>query len=135
MCQIKGDKRKINMANYNVLITNGTGSQNMEVGTYTVTATYAPGYDLTTLAPTSYTVNPTTQDANFTVSASGTLTITFNETGAEGGTPISSGTVVMTDATGEIQYGSAVNIDENGVVTFNNVPYGTYSLYGCILYA
>ncbi|MBO4726484.1 MAG: hypothetical protein J5598_02690 [Clostridia bacterium] len=121
------------MANYNVLITDGSGSENMQYGTYTVSATYAPGYDLTTLAPTSYTVNATSQSGAFTLSASGTLTVTFNETGSEGGTPITSGSVVMTDETGETQYGSVVEVNENGVATFNNVPYGSaqnpYTLY------
>ena len=112
------------MANYDVTITNGVGSKNMEPGTYTVSATYAPGYELTSLEPTSYTVASGSSGA-FTLAANGTLTITFNETGAEGGTPIPSGTVVMTDPTGETQYGSAVNIDSNGVATFENVPYGS----------
>ena len=121
------------MANYDILITNGTGSATMEPGSYTVSATYAPGYELTSLQPTSYTVSSGAQPAAFTLAANGTLTINFNETGAAGGTPITSGTVVMTDATGETQYGSVVNIDENGVATFENVTYGTaeagYTLY------
>ncbi|MBO4823460.1 MAG: hypothetical protein J5580_02735 [Clostridia bacterium] len=129
---LKGGQKKT-MANYNVLITNGVGSESMEPGTYTVTATYAPGYDLTTLAPTSYTVTSDSQTGAFTLSANGTLTITFNETGATGGTPITAGTVVMTDATGETQYGPVVNIDANGVAIFDNVPYGStqsaYTLY------
>ena len=129
----KGVRKKFTMANYDVLITNGSGSKNMELGTYDVTATYAPGYDLTTLEPTSYTVNAAGQTGAFTLSASGTLTITFNETGAAGGTPITSGTVVMTDSTGAAQYGPIVEVDENGVATFENVPYGSaqsaYTLY------
>jgi len=121
------------MANYDVLITNGVGSKNMELGTYTVSATYAPGYDMTTLEPTSYTVTSSGQTGAFTLAATGTLTITFNETGAAGGTPITSGTVVMTDSTGETQYGPVVEIDGNGVATFEHVPYGSaqsaYTLY------
>ena len=132
-CATKGVQKQSIMPNYNVLITNGTGSENMEPGTYSVTATYAPGYDLTSLQPTTYTVGTTQQTGAFTLSASGTLTITFNETGAAGGTPITSGTVVMTDATGDTQYGSPVQIDNNGVATFENVPYGSaqapYTLY------
>ena len=42
-----------NMANYNVTIANGTGTQTMNAGTYTVSASYAPGYDMSTLAPTT----------------------------------------------------------------------------------
>ena len=121
------------MANYDVLIIDGTGSQSMELGTYSVSATYAPGYDLTTLEPTTYTVSSANQTGAFTLSASGTLTITFNETGAAGGVPITSGSVVMTDSTGETQYGPVVEIDENGVAIFENVPYGSpqsaYTLY------
>lgn len=122
------------MANYNVLITDGVGSENMEPGDYSVTATYAPGYVLTSLEPSTYTVTSGgSQTGAFTLSANGTLTITFNETGAEGGTPITAGTVVMTDQTGETQYGSVVNIGADGVATFENVPYGSaetgYTLY------
>ena len=121
------------MANYNVTITNGTGSQAMNAGEYTVSATYAPGYDMGTLSPTTYTATSTAGSGAFIISASGTLTIIFNETGAVGGTPITSGTVVMTDQSGETQYGSVVNIDASGTAVFNNVPYGSaesgYTLY------
>ena len=121
------------MANYDVTITDGIGSQTMNLGTYNVSATYAPGYDLSSLTPASYTVESATQTGAFTLSATGTLTVIFNETGAAGGTPITSGTVVMTDATGEIQYGPVVQIDATGVATFNNVPYDSaqagYTLY------
>lgn len=113
------------MTNYDVTITDGTGSQTMDMGTYTVSAIYAPGYDMTSLAPTNYTVGSSTQTGAFTLAATGTLTITFNETGAEGGTPITSGTVVMTNSTGETQYGPVIEIDSNGIATFNNVPYGS----------
>ena len=129
----RSTNEKLIMANYDVLITDGIGSAAMEPGTYTVAATYAPGYDLTTLQPTSYTVASGTTSGAFTLSANGTLTIVFNETGATGGTPITSGTVVMTDASGTAQYGSVVNINNNGEAIFANVPYGSaqasYTLY------
>ena len=121
------------MADYNVTIINGTGSQTMSTGEYTVSAIYAPGYDMSSLAPTSFAATSTTATGAFTIGATGTLTIVFNETGAEGGTPITSGTVVMTDSTGATQYGDVVQIDSNGTATFNNVPYGSeqsaYTLY------
>lgn len=121
------------MAEYDITIIDGTGSENMNSGTYTVSAIYAPGYDMTTLEPTSYTVSSAGQTGEFTLSANGTLTITFNETGAQGGTPITSGSVVMTDSTGQTQYGDPVEIDSNGEAVFNNVPYGSaqsaYTLY------
>ena len=121
------------MANYNVTIIDGNGSQSMAPGSYSVSAIYAPGYDMETLSPTSFTATSSTSTAAFTISASGTLTITFNETGAAGGTPITSGSVVMTDSTGEVQYGSPVQVDSNGTAVFNNVPFGSaqsaYTLY------
>lgn len=121
------------MADYNVTIIDGKGSETMNMGEYTVSAIYAPGYDMSTLSPTTYNVETGGETGAFTLSATGTLTITFNETGEEGGTPITSGSVVMTDSTGETQYGAVVEVDSNGTATFNNVPYGSeqsaYTLY------
>lgn len=121
------------MADYSVTIIDGNGSQQMNPGEYTVSSTYAPGYDMESLSPTTFTATSSTQTTDFTLSASGTLTIIFNETGAQGGTPITSGTVVMTNSTGDVQYGSVVNINSNGTAVFNNVPYGSaqssYTLY------
>ena len=121
------------MSEYNVTIIDGIGSQSMKPGEYSVSAIYAPGYDMSTLSPTSYTATSTTGTKAFTISATGTLTITFNETGEAGGTPITSGTVVMTDSTGNTQYGPVIQIDSTGTATFNNVPYGSaeagYTLY------
>ena len=121
------------MSDYNVTIINGSGSQTMEIGDYAVSATYAPGYDMSSITPTTFTATPQGATGNFTISASGTLTIIFNETGEQGGNPITSGTVVMTNATGEVQYGEVAQIDSNGTAVFNNVPYGSeqaaYTLY------
>lgn len=116
------------MANYNVQITNGSGSESMKSGNYSVTVS-AAGYDATSLSPTSYTAGASAGTGNFTLSADGVLTLIFNETGASGGTPITSGSVVMTDSTGATEYGSAVNIDATGQAVFNNVPYDATSPY------
>ena len=121
------------MAEYNVTIINGKGSQTMEAGDYSVSAIYAPGYDMTSLAPTNFRASVASSTGAFTLSANGTLNIIFNETGEEGGAPITSGSVVMTDSTGETQYGDVVEVDSNGMATFNNVPFGSeqsaYTLY------
>ena len=111
------------MANYSVNITNGSGTQNMKAGTYSVTVV-ADGFDATSLTPASYVVSDATGTGTFTVSATGTLTFNVNETGAQGGTPITAGTIVMTDSTGNTEYGSAVSIDATGNAVFNNVPFG-----------
>lgn len=112
------------MANYNVTIKNGTGSQAMKSGEYSVTAT-ANGYDTTSLNPKTFTAGRTEGSQTFSLSANGTLTLNVNETGAVGGTPITSGTIIMTDSTGIAEYGSEVTIGGKGDAVFNNVPYGT----------
>ncbi len=120
------------MPNYTVTITNGSGTQTMQRGTYTVTAT-AAGYDPSTLTPDTFTATDSAATQAFTLSANGTLTLTVNDTGAAGGTPITSGTLVMTDASGTTEYGQPVTIGANGEAVFANVPYGTagepFSLY------
>ena len=115
------------MANYNVQITNGVGSAKMQSGNYAVTVN-ANGYDATTLSPDSYTAT-SGGVGNFTVSACGVLTIVFNETGAEGGAPVESGSVVMTDETGEIEYGSPVSINEDGEAVFSHLPFNLDNPY------
>ncbi len=112
------------MANYNVTITNGNGSQAMQKGTYTVSAT-ANGYDTSTLDPKTFTATENAGSQAFTLSANGTLTFIVNETGADGGTPITSGSIVMTDSTGNTEYGTPVTIGADGNAVFANVPYGT----------
>ena len=116
------------MADINVQITNGSGSQALKRGTYAVSVT-ANGYEATTLSPTTYTATDSTGSGAFTVSANGTLTFIFNETGASGGTPITAGSVVMTDSTGSTRYGSPVQIGATGEAVFNNVPYGDTTPY------
>ncbi len=111
------------MANYNVTITNGAGSQTMQAGTYNVAAT-AAGYDVSTLTPATYTATENAGNGAFTLAANGTLTLKVNETGAEGGTAVTGGTVVMTDSTGNTQYGNAVTIDGSGNAVFTKVPFG-----------
>ena len=115
------------MANYNVQITNGQGSANMQAGNYSVSVS-ANGYEAASLSPVSYTAT-SGGVGNFTVSACGVLTIIFNETGAEGGTPITSGSVVMTDESGETEYGSPVSISSNGEAVFNHVPFNLDNPY------
>ena len=119
------------MANYNVQITGGTGSVGMKKGNYNVTVT-ANGFEATTLSPTALEVTGSAATANFTVSANGTLTLIFNETGASGGTAVTSGSVVMTDSSGTTQYGDPVQISATGEAVFDKVPFDQttpYTLY------
>lgn len=116
------------MANYNVQITNGQGSKTMNIGNYDVTVV-ANGYQATSLSPTTYEATSPSGSGAFTVSADGVLTLIFNETGEQGGTAITSGSVVMTDQTGTIEYGPQVSINAVGVATFGNLPYNLDTPY------
>lgn len=111
------------MAQYNVTITNGTGSQDLPAGLYNVT-TAVTGYSNITLDPNTFTATTGTGSQAFTVAAAGTLTLNVNETGASGGTPITSGTFIRCNQTGTTDYGTAKTVSALGVCTFNNVPYG-----------
>ena len=108
---------------YQIVVTNGTATENMQAGNYSVSCTQAEGYDVTSLSPTSCTVTQQEGSFSFTLLATGVLTFEVNETGAAGGTPITSGTIEMTDSAGTANYGTAQI--QNGVATFDNVPFGT----------
>lgn len=112
------------MANYSIDIVNGTASKAICKGNYSVTVS-TRGYDAATLTPQTYCCTAGSIGQVFTVEGAGTLTINVNETGAAGGTPITGGSIVMTDSTGTTQYGSPVSIAANGNAVFEKVPYAT----------
>ena len=112
------------MGKYTVSITNGSGSLPMKEGSYTVAVVSAPGYDVSSLDPKSYVAGKTAGSGSFTLAATGTLTFNVNETGSPGGTPVTGGTLVMTDASGSGQYGNVVTIGSSGEAVFENVPFG-----------
>lgn len=102
-------------------IVNGTGSTDLINATYTVTAEVT-GYDNASILPTSVDIVKGTNSYNFTISASGTLTLHVTEDGTSGGTPIVGATFIRTDSTGN-EYGSAITTDSSGNAIFNNVPF------------
>ena len=104
-----------------VNITNGSGTDNLINGSYTVTAE-VNGYDNTTINPESLTVVEGTDTYAFTISATGTLTLHVTEDGTVGGTPIVGATFVRTDSTGT-EYGNPITTDATGNAIFNNVPF------------
>lgn len=107
---------------YEIAIINGAGTATVENGTYGVTAN-VPGYDNSTINPTSVTVTQSTSSYNFTISATGTLTIHITEDGTASGTAIEGATLVRTDSTGTA-YGTPITTDSSGNAVFNNVPFG-----------
>ena len=111
------------MAQYVVNITNGSGSEKLPIGQYDVTAA-VPGYN-GALDPTTFTATGSEGTQAFTISADGTLTLIVNETGAEGGTPVTAGTFIRCNSDGSETYGPAKTIDATGNCVFDAVPYGT----------
>ena len=105
-----------------ITITNGSGTGNVGNGNYSVTST-VPGYDNTSINPSSVTVEAGTNTYAFTVAATGTLTLHVTEDGTSSGTPVVGATFIRTDASGN-EYGSAVTTDSNGDAILANVPYG-----------
>lgn len=108
------------MANkYDISIVNGQGTEEVLKGSYSVTGNF-PGYDATTLTPTTVTIGDETTYA-FTISATGALTVHVSD-GA--GTDIVGATLTLTDENG-VAIGEVQTTDASGNVTFANVPYGT----------
>lgn len=105
----------------NVIITNGSGSEKLINGNYTVTASVT-GYDNTSINPNTVNVVAGTDSYSFTIAANGTLTLHVTETGEAAGTPIVGATFVRTDSTGT-EYGNPITTDSNGDAVFSNVPY------------
>lgn len=106
---------------YTINIVNGQGQESVVNGSYQVEANVV-GYDNTTLTPTSVTVDGTATTYNFTIAATGTLTLHVTEDGTTTGTPVVGATFNRTDAQGNI-YGDVITTDEHGNAVFNNVPY------------
>ncbi len=110
------------MADYIVTITNGTGIELLPAGNYNVAASVT-GYD-GALDPTTFTATTSTGSQAFTLAATGTLTLTVNETGASGGTPITAGTFIRCSQDGLTEYGSAKTVSGSGICVFDHVPFG-----------
>ncbi len=107
----------------NVPITNGKGSVHIVPGTYGVAGT-ADGYTANTLAPTSVTITEGTSEYNFTIEASGTLTLHVTDDGTELGVQVVGATFQRCDAAGTT-YGTAITTDEDGNAVFEHVPFST----------
>ena len=103
---------------YSINIVDGTGTQEILEGKYSVSANIS-GYDNSTINPTSVEIVSGTSEYTFTVSANGTLTINVSD---GQGTNIVGATFIRTDADGN-EYGSVVTTNSEGNAVLNNVPY------------
>lgn len=106
---------------YNINIVNGEGSERILNGNYTVTSN-TPGYDNSSINPSTVNVVEGTNEYTFKISANGTLTLHVTEDGTSGGTSIVGATFKRTDSTGT-EYGNVITTDASGNAIFEHVPY------------
>lgn len=107
---------------YQINITDGTATESILNGTYTATTTVS-GYDASSITPTSVTITDNVETYNFTVAATGSLSLHVTAEGTpEGTTPIVGATFIRCDKLGNT-YGSAITTNESGIATFTNVPF------------
>ena len=108
-----------------VTITNGSGTVPLINDSYTITAD-VPGYNNSSIDPSSVTVVSGTDTYQFTIAATGTLTLHVTEEGTSTGTPIVGATFVRTDSSGT-EYGNPITTDSNGDAVFAYVPFNETS--------
>ena len=104
-------------------IINRVGTGNLINGAYDVTANVA-GYDNATINPANITVERGVNTYNFSIAASGALTLHVTEDGTSSGTAVVGASFVRTDASGN-EYGDAVVSDSTGNAVLANVPYAS----------
>ena len=102
-------------------ITNGRGSKELVDGNYSVTVT-ASGYDLSSLSPSTQEITEGVDSYQFTIAATGTLTLHVTDDGTDIGIPIAGAEFYRCDADGT-NYGDVITSDDEGNAIFNNVPY------------
>ena len=106
---------------YNINIVNGTGSENILNGQYSVSAS-STGYDSTSIDPDTLTVVEGTNEYSFTIAATGTLTLHVSEDGTSTGTSVVGATFKRTDDLGN-EYGDTITSDSSGNAVFPYVPF------------
>ena len=106
---------------YNINVVNGTATENILNGDYSV-STNVTGYDNNTIDPISVTISEGVNEYNFTVAATGTLTVHISETGVADGTPIVGAKIIRCDSEGNT-YGSEATTNVEGNAILANVPY------------
>lgn len=106
---------------YNIIISNGSGTENVLNGNYSVTS-QVTGYLDTSIDPSTLNVVEGTNTYDLKISAEGTLTLHVTETGESTGTAIQGAKFIRCDADGNT-YGTEIETDVTGNVSFENVPY------------
>lgn len=106
---------------YVINIVDGEGSSRILNGTYTV-ASAVSGYNNASIDPSIQAVTAGTDNYNFKVAATGTLTLHVTEEGTSEGTILEGATFVRCDSAGTA-YGNPVLSDATGNAVFPYVPF------------
>lgn len=102
-------------------ITNGKGSKELANANYNVTASIL-GYDNSSINPSEQEITEGVNNYNFTIAATGTLTLHITDDGTDIGIPVVGATFYRCDSEGNT-YGDIITTDDDGNATFNFVPY------------
>ncbi len=108
-------------APYVINITNGTGTKAMVNGSYDTTAS-VNGYNNLSVLPINPTITEGVNTYDFTIAATGTLTMHVTEDGTSEGTAVVGAKFARCDSAGTT-YGDEITTDENGDADFGYVPY------------
>lgn len=106
---------------HTIPITNGVGSIELVNGSYTV-ASSTLGYDNTSIDPTTLEITENVNEYNFTIAATGTLTLHVSDDGTDIGIAVVGAKFARCDAEGNT-YGEEITSDINGNAVFNYVPF------------
>lgn len=106
---------------YVISIVDGEGSSRILNGTYTITSDVS-GYDNASVDPSTQVVSAGTDTYNFTIAATGTLTLHVTEEGSSEGTAVEGATFVRCDSAGTA-YGDPIPSDASGNAVFPYVPF------------
>lgn len=107
---------------YKISIVNGSGTENILNGEYSVSAT-STGYDSSTIDPKSLTITDDKTTYDLLISANGTLILHVSETGESTGTSVVGAKFYRCDQTGAITYGDAITSTSDGKAIFEHVPF------------
>lgn len=108
-------------SDYTIRFTNGVSEKMfLPVGTYSVKSIQIPGYE--NAATDTFTITRDTQYIQILLRADGVLRVLVKD---DQDTPITDGTLQLSNGSGSTTFGSEMNI-VNGVAVFRNVPYNEY---------
>ena len=106
---------------YSISITNGVGLENVLNGSYDVTAAVT-GFSNASILPATQDIIAGDNSYDFTIAATGELTLHVSENGTSGGTAVVGAVFYRCDDAGTT-YGGSITSNASGNAVFPYVPY------------